>query len=223
MDFLKIFRSLEEFLYEVIAWLIFYPRTVLRVVCRPLSMSDYAIAQVEAKSENPFADAISPPLFLMLSLILVHIIALATHNEVSTGRSVIGQMVMGSEQNLLIYRSIAYSLWPLIFATGVLRRTGKPIDRDTLRSPFFAQCFLSAPFVLGINLSTTLLHIESLVVQIAALCLLAASLVWYLTTQVRWIRAALGCSVTQSIALTIWQFLLGAVINLLIGICLLTL
>ena len=35
MDFLKIIRSLEELLYEVMTWLVFYPRTMWRIVARP--------------------------------------------------------------------------------------------------------------------------------------------------------------------------------------------
>ena len=39
MDFVKILRAFEEFLYEVLTWLLFYPRTLWRVTRRPLEMT----------------------------------------------------------------------------------------------------------------------------------------------------------------------------------------
>ena len=35
MDFLKIVKSIEELLYEVMAWLVFYPKTLWRVIAHP--------------------------------------------------------------------------------------------------------------------------------------------------------------------------------------------
>ena len=38
MDFMRILRSLEEFLYEVMTWLVFYPRTMWRALRHPIEM-----------------------------------------------------------------------------------------------------------------------------------------------------------------------------------------
>lgn len=40
MDFMKIPKSLEEFLYEVMTWLVFYPRKMWLALRRPLVMMD---------------------------------------------------------------------------------------------------------------------------------------------------------------------------------------
>ena len=40
MDILRILRSLEEFLYEVMTWLVMYPRTLWRAVRNPVSIAD---------------------------------------------------------------------------------------------------------------------------------------------------------------------------------------
>jgi hypothetical protein len=42
VDFLKIIRSLEELLYEVMTWLVFYPRTMWRIVAHPLATTAYS-------------------------------------------------------------------------------------------------------------------------------------------------------------------------------------
>lgn len=42
LDFMKLLKSLEELLYELVSWLLFYPLTMWRSVVRPLSMMRYA-------------------------------------------------------------------------------------------------------------------------------------------------------------------------------------
>ena len=68
MDFVKILRAFEEFLYEVLTWLLFYPRTLWRVTRRPLEMTRYSDAEQHDKAEKQYDDAISPPLFLILTM-----------------------------------------------------------------------------------------------------------------------------------------------------------
>jgi hypothetical protein len=42
MEFLKFIRSLEELLYEVMTWLLFYPRTLWRVLRHPIRLTNCA-------------------------------------------------------------------------------------------------------------------------------------------------------------------------------------
>ena len=41
MDLIRLLRSLEEFLYELVGWLVFYPRTLWRVLVRPGGVAQY--------------------------------------------------------------------------------------------------------------------------------------------------------------------------------------
>ncbi len=41
MSFFQILRSVEDFLYEVMTWLVFYPRTLWRVIRHPRTMAAY--------------------------------------------------------------------------------------------------------------------------------------------------------------------------------------
>jgi hypothetical protein len=36
MDFMKLLKSLDDFLYEVVGWIIFYPITLMRSVLNPI-------------------------------------------------------------------------------------------------------------------------------------------------------------------------------------------
>ena len=42
MDFMKLIESLDEALYSVMSWLLFYPLTLWRTIVQPLNMMAYA-------------------------------------------------------------------------------------------------------------------------------------------------------------------------------------
>lgn len=42
MDFLKLIQSLDELLYEIMSWLVFYPVTLWRTLTKPLTMMTYS-------------------------------------------------------------------------------------------------------------------------------------------------------------------------------------
>lgn len=144
MDFLKILRSFEELLYEVMTWLFFYPRTLWRILIHPLNMVNYTTQEL-SQENTQFKDTLSPPLFLILTIILLYGFAMITHNQIvanSTAQSgEIGHFIFGNIQNTLIYRSLSYSIWSLIFALGLLNMQKISIDRETLRIPFLPNVF----------------------------------------------------------------------------------
>ena len=61
MDFMKLLKSIEELLYELISWFVFYPLTFWRIVRHPIATLSYAQKELTEKSENQFDDAVSPP------------------------------------------------------------------------------------------------------------------------------------------------------------------
>ena len=48
MDILQLVRSLEEFLYEAMTWLLFFPRTLWRAITRPMTLIAEADAELVA-------------------------------------------------------------------------------------------------------------------------------------------------------------------------------
>jgi len=83
MDFLKLLRSLEEFLYELCTWFLFFPRTLYRVIVHPRRMAQYVNTELTQKLDNQFDDAISPPMFLMLAVLVAHGVELLMHQQVT--------------------------------------------------------------------------------------------------------------------------------------------
>ena len=64
MDFMKWLNSLDELLYEVMSWLLFFPVTLWRASVQPLRTMGYVEQQVSVPAEEQYAAVLSPPLFL---------------------------------------------------------------------------------------------------------------------------------------------------------------
>lgn len=55
MDFLKILKSFEDFVYEALTWLVLLPRTLWHIVTSPRHMTSYAAKQLDSTSETRFS------------------------------------------------------------------------------------------------------------------------------------------------------------------------
>lgn len=143
VDFIKIIRSIEEFLYEAMTWLLFYPRTLWRCVRHPDWIIAYTDKELGETPGEQFTDLISPPLFLIISVVVAHGLEWALGERLPTTSSPLVAEIVASEQNLLIFRALLFSVFPLVMAAGLLHTRGTPIDRDTLRSP--SSCSAISP------------------------------------------------------------------------------
>ncbi len=153
MDLIRLLRSLEEFLYELVGWLVFYPRTFWRVLTRPGEVARYTRTELNKDQELRFQDAISPVLMLILSVVLAHALEMALRMASPQLGSPVGKLLFGSEQGLLLTRSAVFCIYALGAALGTLRRQRAPVNRETLREPFSIQAFLACPFVVMLAFS----------------------------------------------------------------------
>lgn len=185
MDFIGIVRSLEELLYEVMTWLIFVPRTLWRILVNPTRMTLYSEEEQDDPAAARFEDALSPPLLLMLTLVLLHGFELAADLPVPQGTGPIAEAIFANEKSLLMFRALVFSLFPLVIATQALRRQHRPIDRLTLRVPFYAQCYLVAPFALLFSLGSQLARMSEPMASVGG-PLAFAAFAWYLWAETRW-------------------------------------
>lgn len=53
---MKLLKSLEELLYELVSWLLFYPITMWRSVLSPLNMMRYADTELAVRPEDQYED-----------------------------------------------------------------------------------------------------------------------------------------------------------------------
>lgn len=222
MEFLKFIRSIEELLYEVMTWLLFYPRTMWRVVTRPDSLIDETNSELAETDEEQFLDMVSPPLFLMLSILLAHALELAAHVDIGEMQSELAKRVVNSDANLLIFRAVVFSLFPLVMATGLLGRQKRPIDRKTLRRPFYMQCFYAAPFTVFTSIGVIVARLDApAAVRLAGVGLWLATTGWYLAVQGHWFRRLLGVAAWRGLAIALERLVIGFLLTIAAALLLL--
>lgn len=218
MDFLRIVRSLEEFLYEVMSWLVFYPRTMWRAIRHPLQILRYSEAEMSDQPDKQFTDLLSPPLFLMITILLSHAIEVGSHQSLPAPTTSLGKELMASEQNLLILRSILFAIYPLMFAMRRLKRQKLPLDRETLRKPFFAQCYIAAPAALVLGIAAILVRAQAVEAQLAGVLVTVIAVGWYVGVEAAWLRRQARIHLLPAIGSALGTWLAASLLNSLISI-----
>ncbi|HUD30995.1 MAG TPA: hypothetical protein VMQ93_19190 [Novosphingobium sp.] len=217
MDFVRILRSLEELLYEAMTWLIFYPRTFWRALRRPITMLRYSDRELGDAPEQQFTDMLSPPLFLMLTILLSHVIEVASHQALPRPDNAIGRQIMASDENLLLLRSILFAIYPLLFAVGRLSRQRVKLDLESLRRPFYAQCYIAAPAAFAFGIGSILGRAHAVELQVAGLLVSTGSVVWYVSIEAYWLRIQAKLPRLRAGWLAFRTWLLASLINSVIG------
>ena len=192
MDFMKIIESLDEALYTVMGWLVFYPLTLWRALVHPLAMMAYAEREVSDTPEDQYDDAIRPPLFLFLSLLISHGLEtlIAGRNALLTSNRGLEALV-DTDLALLALRLVLFSLFALLMSVFMLRRQGLKLTHSNLRRPFYGQCFTTAPLALMIGIATLLPTLDMSHGRMAGALLGLCTAGWYLAVQSLWFSTRL--------------------------------
>ena len=205
MNFMAIIRSLEEFVYEIVTWLVFYPRLFLQVLLRPMSALAYARGEFGKPEDQRFDAALSPLLFLLLSLLISHLAELAWR-ETATDVAVMNSGVLSSDFNLVVFRSVLFAAFPLAFAVEEVASARTPLARSTLMATFYVQCLPAAVYALVVGLGF-LVEQRPGGAAIGWSVVGAASL-WYLAVQTGWRRRD-GRGWGRAVAVALGGFIAG--------------
>lgn len=213
MNFMKILQSLDDLLFEVMSWLVFFPLTVWRSLTQPLRTMDYADRQLNEAQDDQYQDSLSPPLFLLLALLLSHAIELAVAG--SPANTIIDRQtglaaLITDESSLLMLRLAIFSLIPLMLAVAQVTGTGTRLTRSELRAPFYAQCYPAAPFALAVGVGGTV--VASLARPLLGGAIVVAALLSYFMLQVAWFRKRLGAGYLHALARVTAGFMIGLVL-----------
>ena len=215
MDFMRLLQSLEELLYELASWLVFYPVTLWRTLTRPRDMMRYADSELGDTLEKRYTDTLSPPLFLLLTLLFAHGLELALIAHRDDGML---PAVLRDDANLLIFRAFLFSIFPLLMAVRLLKRAGLVLDRETLRAPFYSQCYVAAPFAFGLSAGMNLMRTGRHEMMAVGGAIALLSLLWYVVVEVRWFRHDLGVGHTVALWLVLRTMLEAAVLVVLASV-----
>lgn len=182
-------KSLDDLLYEVMSWLVFWPVTLWRAVRHPLRMMRYAGSELNDTPEHQYEDVLSPPLFLLLSLVIGHAIEVALVGDSPIVRSTAGLAgFISSDTDLLAMRLGMFAIFPLIAAVRALRSGRQPLTRDALRRPFYAQCYAATPMALALSIAGTLTRTVVFELHALAAVLALAGVVWFVRIETVWLR-----------------------------------
>lgn len=199
MNAMKILQSVEELLYEVMSWLLFYPRTLLMTLRHPLRTMHYSDAEQRDKPEKQYLETLSPPLFLVLSILLAHGLEMVFGVGVTHESNPVSQFITGNAQNLLAFRALMFSLHPLVFAWAFLKLSKRKIDRDSLRAPFFAQCYLSGATSILVSVGTLGVNDPAIWTTLAGVAIVVIITFWYVAIQRLWLMSAPGMTAAKAL------------------------
>lgn len=202
MDLLKILRSFEEFLFEAVSWLVFYPLTLWRILRGPLAAMDYSDREQSDSEEHRYDDALSPPLFLLATIVLTNLLAMALHVPPPPEVSTVTRTLLASQQNLILFRSLIFSLIPLVAAVTLLRHEKKRISRETLRPPFYAQCYLAAVCAAVFLVGGSIFQRPELPNAVGAAIMIGGTS-WFLFVQSHWFARRLNISVAKGAGIAV--------------------
>lgn len=218
MDFMKWLNSLDELLYEVMSWLLFFPLTLWRAVVRPFWTMKEIDRQIGLPDEEQYAAVLSPPLFLALALLLAHAIstALGQTDEIIANRHGLASLVTDNA-SALVLRVVVFASFPLFLAARLVRGQRVPLDRSTLRQPFYEQCYPAAVFALGVSVRTTFALVPHPVIRSVGQILLALALLNYVVIETRWFAGKLEHGTIRAFGSVVLGLLEGLLFLLSVG------
>ena len=194
MNFFNLLQSLDELLYEVMSWLVFYPITLWRTLVHPLQMMDYSDSEQGDASDQQYTDTLSPPLFLLLSLIIVHAAEIALVGNDAVVASKVGlSAFVSTNTDLIMLRIVTYSLFPVMMATRMVRAQTLQVNRDTLRAPFYSQCYVAAVLAMMLGSAVILIKLAHDWSVLAGGALVLFALLWFGFLQTAWFNQHLKC------------------------------
>jgi hypothetical protein len=185
---MRLLKSVEELLYELVTWLLFYPLTFWRCLRHPVRMMRYAGTELGDAEGQQYDDALSPPIFLLITLFIAHLVELRFGAETKVALP----QVFADERNLLFFRAIAFSLFPLFMALRGVRQRGARLTRRILKPAFYSQCYTAAPFILSVDLAVIIGQHANMPAIVAGIAIFTIGLVWYLNAQTIWFASEAG-------------------------------
>jgi hypothetical protein len=186
MDFMKLLKSLDDFVYEVVGWIVFYPITLIRSVVHPLEILHYSDRELLEAEEEQYTDTLSPPIFLLITLLIAYLLGKVIQPQIKLPG------LLSKNTDLLLFRGVTFSIFPVLMAADLLRHQGKRIDRVALRPLFYGQCFITAPFALVISVAGLLVEFQKTPQVIAGLLVFLVALCWYIAVEIFWFSSTLN-------------------------------
>lgn len=225
MDFYKLIKSLDALVFEVLSWLYFYPRTLLRTLLKPFALMADTRKLMDEDDEPAWGDRIGPPLFLALTLVVIHFIEAAMGIDAAQEfKNPAIKELMSDDTNLLAMRVILFGVLPLLAAVRELKVRGIEPRRNDIEAPFYAQCYAAAGYAVLVNgaffLSRHFAPTDEVASAFTLLGGLVIAILWIGWVESRWFHRTLDLSRPRALlqtAIVLAQWLaIGVAISIVI-------
>jgi len=211
MHFVQLLQALDELLYEIMSWLVFFPITLWRSLTRPLKTMAYSDRELEDEAGKQYDDTLSPPLYLLIALLVTHGFEMAFVggvNPIVASRQGLAVLV-ADDTSLLVLRLALFSLLPLVLAVSLLIGQGRRVTRPALKAPFYAQCYPAANFALLAGISGIVMQGGVPALELTGAAILLVALVMYLSLEVVWFRRHLQSGTVRAVVHSAGGFAAG--------------
>ena len=145
----KVLQSVEELIFQIATWLVLLPKTLLQVLKRPQWAPEYVSEELQKDVTERFSSQMSPVLFWVLIGLVPHLLTIDLLGSMSESRVASEKewvrFVRSSWEARLLVISIFALSGPLAFSTAIARDRKETVSRESLRSPFYGQCYAFAP------------------------------------------------------------------------------
>lgn len=215
---MKWLSSLDELLYEVMSWLLFFPVTLWRATMTPFRLMAEVERQAILPDEEQYGAILSPPLFLALSLLLAHAsaTALGQADALIANKHGLASLV-NDNTTALALRIVVFAGFALFLAARLVRTSGVALSRMTLRQPFYEQCYPAAVFALGLGAGTSLALVSQPLTQRAGELLVIGSIANFVVLEVRWFAQKRGTGIFRAVGQVAWALVQAAALMLFVG------
>jgi len=147
MNFVKILRSVEEFVFVAATWIVFVPKTFLKILVRPRWAYDYVQEESEKAPEVRYDAYVSPILFWIMVAVVPFVIVIRYYFSFSSSSADSDFVKLGFENTVIIFTVFMVGL-PLGIALGRNWFNSAANSRTALEPVFLTQCYCVAPFEL---------------------------------------------------------------------------
>ncbi|NOH04751.1 MAG: hypothetical protein HND47_23660 [Chloroflexi bacterium] len=141
MDFAKLFKSVEDAVYEVMVWLLLLPKTLIRVAFRPKWAMTYIDKEWEKEPDDRFDEYLSPVMLWLVSAVI----------PITLFFILVGPDITSADDLLKAFSSSIYQvtfymmLIPFVYIVWVEWLNKDPIKRSKLKISFYRHCYALAP------------------------------------------------------------------------------
>src|SRR4051812_22597915 len=205
------------------SWLVFYPRTMWRSIRHPLRLMERTEDELKLAPAEQFRDVVSPPIFLLLTVVAANGIEVAVVGNNRLIDEGIGLATMITDNtSLILFRLVAFATLPVISGVFALAAMRRPVDRETLQPVFYGQCFVTTPVVLLFSTAATITRLPQPDANIPATLLFITAALFYIAVEACWFvweskrSAAIGV-VWAIAAFALCLLALGAIVLLFAG------